>query len=518
MLEEIADGLPGRQTQDMNQRSYFGLKDKPEGAGWIDPAASTNDITRKIRALDHAGYDNPVAAPWVMTASGPILVGEAEAVDDTGAPGAVLGVDATSITVAISDGALQLSRLRDGLGNDLDPTGMITAGETLSTPHIDTDAITASAKVENTWRNQFADYRPADWAARAGEGGMNSVAIEAGGADPARLAAAFGAVIAAASGGDSVDLAFGRPVSSDLQAGWAPVRFDTDASWSAAQARMAADMDMAETKAPFAADLLARIAEVPRQMPMAGISAAGGLPGVALTLVTDGSRLEVDTNVITKTEAELIAARISALLASDIADNAAFAALPLLPEAERKTLIEDFNDTWVDYPADLTMHGAFEAQVKATPDDTALVYEATPLTYYELNAKANRLAHVLRDMGVAPGQPVGLHMTRSENMVIAALAILKAGGAYVPLDPEYPADRIEFYAADSEAKVIVSEEALPALVPAGATRILADKDPRIATAPATNPDSGVTAADLACLLYTSPSPRDLSTSRMPSSA
>jgi natural product biosynthesis luciferase-like monooxygenase protein len=501
VLEEIATGLAGRQTQDMSGRSYFGLKDKPDGAGWIDPAKGTAEISRMIRALDHASYDNPVVAPFVMTATGPIIVGEAEAVDGSGAAGAVLAIDAASITLAVSDGALMLSRLRDPLGNDLDPRGILQAGDTLATPQIDMDAITASAKVENFWRKRLADYRPADWPARAGEGGTHSASIETS-ADATQLAAAFGAVIAAAANGESIDLALHRDVSPG-QAAWAPVRFDVSASWADAQATLTKDIETAEGKAPFAADLPARIAELPRQFPMAGISKTGAMPGVALTLVTERAQIIANTDVITKAEADLIAARVSALLAADIADDTAFSALPLLPDTEKQTLIEDFNATWVDYPADVTMHAAFEAQVKQTPDETALVYQTTALTYGELNAKANRLAHVLQDMGVGPGQPVGLHMTRSENMVIAALAILKAGGAYVPLDPEYPADRIAFYASDSQAKVIVSEEGLPALTPEGATRILADKDPRIAAAPATNPESGVTAADLAYLIYTS---------------
>ena len=500
VLEEIAAGLPNRQAQDMAGRSYFGLKDKPEGAGWIDPAKSADEIARMVRALDHAAYDNPVATPWVSTGNGPILAGEAEVTDASGAAGTILAVDATSLTIAVSDGALQLSRLRDVLGNDLDPSAMVQAGDALATPDIDMDAVTASARAENHWRKRLAGYRPADWPARTGDGGRHSAPIKV--SDTTAIAAAFGAVIAAASGGESVDLALHRDISGPLQAPWAPLRFDTGASWAEARATLAADMET--DRAPFAADLLARIAEVPRKLPMAGISTTGAIPGVALTLILgDSPRIEADTNVITKVEVDLIAARVAALATADIADDTGFSALPLLPDAERKTLIEDFNQTWVDYPADLTMHAAFEAQVKATPDDTALVYEATALSYYELNARANRLAHVLSDMGVGPGQPVGLHMTRSENMVIAALAILKAGGAYVPLDPEYPADRIAFYAQDSGAKVIVSEESLPALVPEGATRILADKDARIAAAPATNPDSGVTGEDLAYLIYTS---------------
>ena len=231
VLEEIAAGLPGRQTQDMTGRSYFGLKDKPEGAGWIDPAKSAADIARMVRALDHAAYDNPVAVPWVMTANGPIIAGEAEMADGSGTPGQILAVDATSLTMAVSDGALMLSRLRDALGNDLDPTAMVQTGETLATPEINADAITASAKVENFWRKRLADYRPADWPARAGEGGTHSVAIAA--SDTKHIAAAFGAVIAAASNGESVDLALHRDALPG-QAPWSPLRFDVEASWAEA--------------------------------------------------------------------------------------------------------------------------------------------------------------------------------------------------------------------------------------------------------------------------------------------
>ena len=503
VLAEIDAGLPGRRAQDMSQRSYFGLADKPKGAGWIDPSLTGDEILRLVRALDHASYNNPVAAPWVSTNRGPVLVGAADWVRSQGPAGAVLGVETGTLTIAVDDGALRLSGLRDPFGHPFDPMGQIDVGEALAAPRIDADVITASAKVEPFWRKRFADYRPADWPSQEGDGGMHRVWIETD-ADADQIATAFGAVIAAAAGGEPVDLAFQRDVSHS-QAPWAPLRFDTDLGWAEARVRMARDIEIARTKTPFAVDLMARIADLPRHLPVAGLSEQGPMAGMALTLVLGAEpRLEADTSVITKAEADLIAARVTALLAAEFEDATSFEALPLLPETERLALIEGFNQTWVDYPADLTIHAAFEAQAKATPDDTALVYEARALSYAELNARANRLAHVLRDMGVGPGQPVGLHMVRSENLVIAALAILKAGGAYVPLDPEYPADRIAFYAKDSQAKVIVSETGLPDdLVPEGVVRLLADSDPRIAAAPATNPDSGVTGADLAYLIYTS---------------
>ncbi len=506
VLDEIAAGLSGRRSQDMSQRSYFGLKDKPNGIGWIDPTLSGEKIARQVRALDHGDHDNPVAAPWVLTGNGPILVGQAEAAQGTGAPGQVLTVDATSITLAVADGALRLSGLHSPLGAEIDPTKRMQAGDRLETPELDPDVITRLATHEPLWRKRLADYRPADWpTSGADHRGMASLALEAGSADHLHMATAFGAVIAAACG-ESVDLALHWETTSVLDAGWAPLRFEAGGTWGEAVATMARDMEAAgfpEHPASFTANLPARIAGLTRQRPMAGISRTGAIPGASLTFVPEARRIEVDTNVITKAEADLIVARVAALLAADIADDTPCPDLPLLPETERRQLIEGFNDTAQNYPADVTTHAAFEAQAGAIPDETALVFENTALSYGELNARANRLAHVLQEMGVGPASPVGLHMTRSENMVIAALAILKAGGAYVPLDPDYPADRIAFYATDSQAKVIVSEEGISAVVPDGATRILADTDPRIAAAPDTNPDSGVTGEDLAYLIYTS---------------
>ncbi|MGN9906763.1 amino acid adenylation domain-containing protein [Phytohabitans sp. LJ34] len=91
----------------------------------------------------------------------------------------------------------------------------------------------------------------------------------------------------------------------------------------------------------------------------------------------------------------------------------------------------------------------FEARVRATPDAVALVFEDTELTYAQLNARANRVAHALVARGVGPEQVVGLSLPRSVDMIVAEVAVLKAGGAYLPLDPDYPAERIAFMVADA---------------------------------------------------------------------
>ena len=136
--------------------------------------------------------------------------------------------------------------------------------------------------------------------------------------------------------------------------------------------------------------------------------------------------------------------------------------------AERARLLEAWNDTAIAYD-DRCMHTLIEAQAARTPDATAVVFEAETLTYAELDARANRVAQVLRTMGVGPDTLVGLHMPRSLEMIVGALAIHKAGGAYVPLDSGYPAERIAHYLADSAAPVVLTRSDVGA-PPAGARR------------------------------------------------
>ncbi|HEY0856189.1 MAG TPA: condensation domain-containing protein, partial [Albitalea sp.] len=112
--------------------------------------------------------------------------------------------------------------------------------------------------------------------------------------------------------------------------------------------------------------------------------------------------------------------------------------LDVLPEAERRQLLVEWNATQAEYPSQACIHELIEAQVLRTPDAPAVVGVHT-LTYAELNAQANRLARHLRRLGVRPDTRVGVCMRRDEQMVVALLAILKAGGAYVALDPDYPA-------------------------------------------------------------------------------
>src|SRR6185369_14798563 len=133
---------------------------------------------------------------------------------------------------------------------------------------------------------------------------------------------------------------------------------------------------------------------------------------------------------------ERLAQHFQELLSGIIADPAQSAhQLTLLSASEREQVLQAWNDTSTDYGTDALIHELFEQQTARTPESIALVYEQERLSYWELNERANRLAHYLRQQGVGPETVVGILLERSEEMVLALLGTLKAGGAYLPLDP-----------------------------------------------------------------------------------
>jgi non-ribosomal peptide synthetase component F len=166
--------------------------------------------------------------------------------------------------------------------------------------------------------------------------------------------------------------------------------------------------------------------------------------------------------------------------------------LPLMPETEAKQVLIDWNATAQPRPAEATLARLFEAQVERTPQASALVAGDDRLTYRELNARANQLAHYLRSAGVGPESLVGIFMERSWRMMVGILGVLKAGGAYVPLDPAYPKDRLEFILEDTRAPVLLTQSSWGADgVPEGTRIICLDSDwNRISRSSRENPFSG----------------------------
>ncbi|HMO55714.1 MAG TPA: amino acid adenylation domain-containing protein, partial [Roseiflexaceae bacterium] len=178
-------------------------------------------------------------------------------------------------------------------------------------------------------------------------------------------------------------------------------------------------------------------------------------------------------------------------------------ALPLLPAAERTTLLEQFNATRHPLPAAPTIPALLAQQVARTPHAVALRAADATLTYAELDVRANRLAHLLIAHGAAPDTLVAVALPRTADLIVALLAVLKAGAAYLPIDLAYPAERVAFMLRDSQAPLLITTAALA--LPSGPWRTLdlAALDETLAAAPPTPPAPPLAPHHLAYLIYTS---------------
>ncbi|WP_333770196.1 amino acid adenylation domain-containing protein, partial [Streptomyces sp. IBSBF 2435] len=182
--------------------------------------------------------------------------------------------------------------------------------------------------------------------------------------------------------------------------------------------------------------------------------------------------------------------------------------LAVLGERELRRVLVEWNETGHDVPA-LTWPEMFAEQVAARPDAVALVFEDTRLTYAQVDARANRLAHALIARGAGPEAVVALAVPRSADLVIAEVAVLKSGAAYLPVDTDYPADRIAYTLADAAPVCLVTTSEVVADLPRDTGTALLVLD-----APATaaelagraphDPDRrGLSTANAAYVIYTS---------------
>ncbi|RWO03529.1 MAG: amino acid adenylation domain-containing protein, partial [Mesorhizobium sp.] len=253
---------------------------------------------------------------------------------------------------------------------------------------------------------------------------------------------------------------------------------------------------------------------------LAGVEWLGGQErtNYPLTLSVEdfGEALGLSAQVVEPISADRVCGYMQRALealaeALEQAPNTPVRELDILPAEERTYLLEELNRTDADYPSDLCIHELFEQQVRRTPEAVALVHEDEALSYGELNAWANRLAHHLIALGVKPDQPVAICVERSPAMVVGVLAILKAGGAYLPLDPAYPSGRLRQVLDDAAPRLLLCDAAGRAALGAEALASLTAVDLSDGARPwadqgADDPDPralGLTPRHLAYIIYTS---------------
>ncbi|WP_295473025.1 non-ribosomal peptide synthase/polyketide synthase [uncultured Pseudomonas sp.] len=217
--------------------------------------------------------------------------------------------------------------------------------------------------------------------------------------------------------------------------------------------------------------------------------------------------LTYSTDLFDARRIEAMAGHWQQLLRGMLADpDCRLSELPLLGQAECQRLLDSGRGALAD-TAPRSVQALFQAQAQATPQGRAVTCAGQSLTYAELNARANRLAHRLIELGVGPEVRVGLALRRSLDLVVGLLAVLKAGGAYVPLDPEYPQQRLRYMVEDSGIQVLLGHDALFAQLaplPAAVQAWSLEQDgPALGAYPSIDPAERSQPEHLAYVIYTS---------------
>ncbi|WP_414542082.1 amino acid adenylation domain-containing protein [Nostoc sp. CCY0012] len=214
------------------------------------------------------------------------------------------------------------------------------------------------------------------------------------------------------------------------------------------------------------------------------------------------AELYYDANLFEQENIERLAAQFQTLLRSAINNpEIAIAQLEILTTQERQQLLGEFNNTKTLTHPYSCIHHWIEVQANSTPNNIAVIFDNQKLTYQQLNAKANNLAHHLASLGVKPETVVALCVERSLDMIVGILGILKAGAAYLPLEPSLPEAALAFRLQDAEVSVLLTQKRLVEKMNFQAQIVCIDAD--INDAPQNNILQSATPENLAYIIYTS---------------
>lgn len=525
LLQKIEAGTLAGQPQDLSARSYYAKALRPQAGATLRFDQSAEALLRLVRGLDFGkGYANPLGVPKLYSADGVYAV--TSMIADTnaahGAPGTVLSVSKEGVVIAAADQPVRITGSR--ICDDADMTDMLIAGTIL--PRLDAAEMESlSQAVGNAARHEDAHRRLLSALHDVDLMDARAYAADAA-ADPSTLPlnlpasltrdqklAAIAGFMLRLSDQDRISLAYADDAVRQAATQYAgyfleSVPLGIDMIDGAPTAGFSERLAEVRKHGPVPSDLPLRFPNLTSPHLTVGLvdgGEANALPhACALAFVAGetGDALVFDRNRLSQDQAEALAAHLSVFAEAFAENSARMADLPLMSVQEKQKVLHAWNDTERTYdPA--CMHVLFERQVDRTPDATAVTSGAVALTYRQLDERANRIAHALIAQGVGRDVMVGLHVSRSVDLVAGALGILKAGGAYVPLDPQFPADRLELMIGDSAAPVVLTERALKSRLAAPGATVLVIEDIVEAAARSDRPSAVVAPENLAYVIYTS---------------
>ncbi len=562
---ELLTGLGQRSLttypQVLAERSFYGKHRRPEAGAYLRWTHTAQDLSALARALDFGElYPNPLGCPKLLLKQGTVQVARVKRLNQRSgvAAGTVLNIEQDTWQVATSSEDVLISGFATLEGEPLSAQDLATQSSLRQGKRLpslspkQSRAITAIhealAPSESFWQDRLTRLEPLQLPFEHRENSTEPKWAASTWCTPLRgdneahpplvvLLATFAIYLARLTGqkqfqiGWRVNEAEDKLNSLACLAPVVPMEIVVDLDQPFAAVSHAIEIEHARLQRhhTFVRDLIARY---PTLRSISGLRAArpwriaasissdethshltpsAGAVGTLLTLQANASgafRWIYDATRLDADQIQRISEHLQELNRASLSINNAnmsIGKLNLLTRVERELLLQAWNATTVPYPAHLCIHQLFEEQVERTPEATALVAEGQALSYAELNAQANRLAHRLIELGVKPDTRVAICIERSFAMVVGLLAILKAGGAYMPLDPAYPGERLAHVLTDAAPAIVLADVAGRAALgeAALASRIVLDPN-ELPVLAITNPHvAGLTAHHLVYVIYTS---------------
>ncbi|MBE0540494.1 MAG: amino acid adenylation domain-containing protein [Verrucomicrobia bacterium] len=562
LVEELEEGRAVGRPQDLSERTYNARHQRPASAGVISWKRSAEEISALVRALDFGPYENALGLAKVKVGEAYWLVREMTVTDtpSTATPGTMISLAAGGIRVSTGSRDVVLRRVQSMEGAE-EPLEQLINQHGLQVgavlPELSAEAaerLTALngeiCKQERYWVKRLAGLEALPVPYGSGgvrqtdkSGGVGSVAVRVpeswqrigvgenvGGKRGHLLLAAFGAFLSRVGGMVEFDIGCSSTELRNETTGFhglfaqcVPLHFAVDGSqpldllWSELKDRLEA----LHRRKTFVADVWARF---PSLRASAARSARGALPvavefveslerpgaiaDAALTLriaeAGEPCQLEFNPALVDESTVRRIAAHFEIFL-SGIAANPTMPVgdLPLLTEAERRTVLGEWNQTESPFPADETIHACFAGQLERTPDAPAVTFRNQTWTFRQLDARAGEIAGRLRAAGARRETIVALCVERSLDMVAGILGILKADAGYLPLDPAYPAGRIADMVEDAKPVAVLASGSAAAGLAEIKSPIIHVAECGRETSPTglTMPEGSAPAADASSLAY-----------------
>jgi natural product biosynthesis luciferase-like monooxygenase protein len=527
--------LEGR-TQDLGERTYHARHDRPGAAATLNFAATSAEVDRVARALNFGqGYVNPLALPKIRTRRGVYFVLELEKAESlTNDPaGTACASDQDGAVIATADGAVSIKALADATGTPVDVAMALPAGESV-VPLTDDelaslrDFAAATAKHENWFMKRLqAGHAPEIYGSlppsKETAPSIRSFPLPAlSGWTEERAIAAIAGYFMRSGTTLPVGIAYiNDTCAADARSlpGYVaqalPLVLDVAADVTGDALARTAGTEIAQLaeRRGYPSDLILRTPNAvvePFTVAVRSAHDVSPTPPDASALLTfvvpttgGTAALEIDIARLPVRVCETLLGQLETFFRDFSADSTRrISDLRVMSQADEIAAVHGYNETALAFDRSALIHGLFEAQAARSPDAIALVCEDRSLTYRELDRQANRVARELVAQGAGPDRLVGLHVNRSCELVIGALAILKAGSAYMPLDPTYPVDRIAYMIEDSRLRLILSGRGLTPPVKSSDVTVVVIED-TLASEDAAAPRSDVTADHLAYVIYTS---------------